>query len=297
MIKRLLAQIFIITLYLLSWLPLKPLRKIARYVGIKLIKYDNRTINTINRNIELCFPHLSKKERAEFVQKRLACMGQTAFEMSYLWLKPVKKLNKLITNEFVNNEFKAVVKDNESIIVLVPHIGNWEMTNIYLSQFRQVTAMFKPLKNATVNRFVLKARERSGSLLLPTTGKGMGKIITALKQDNGLVIFLPDQVPSSHSAGVFAPLFGHEAFTMTLAHKLALKTKARVFIGAAFQRENGFAVSIRPISDGFYSLSPEESAKALNQEIENVVLEAPTQYQWEYKRYRAQPNKGASLYK
>jgi Kdo2-lipid IVA lauroyltransferase/acyltransferase len=297
LIKRLLAQIFIITLYLLSWLPLKPLRKIARYVGIKLIKYDNRTINTIHRNIELCFPHWTKKERDEFVQKRLACMGQTAFEMSHLWLKPVNKLTKLITNEFTNDEFKAVVKDNESIIVLVPHIGNWEMTNIYLSQFRQVTAMFKPLKNSTVNRFVLKARERAGSLLLPTTGKGMGKIIKALQQDNGLVIFLPDQVPSSNTAGVFAPLFGHEAFTMTLAHKLALKTKARVFIGAAFQRENGFAVSISPISDQFYSALPEESSKALNQDIERVVLEAPAQYQWEYKRYRAQPNKGTSLYK
>ena len=106
--------------------------------------------------------------------------------------------------------------------------------------------MYKPLKEPGLNRFIRAARERFNSVLVPTNNTGIRQIIRVLKRQ-AMVGFLPDQVPEENMGGVFAPLFGHQAYTMTLAHKCDLKTKSKVFIGTAYQVKKGFAVRMIPI--------------------------------------------------
>jgi len=217
--------------------------------------------------------------------------------MSHIWVKPVTTLNQSLLNEFDNSVFESCANSSESMIVLAPHIGNWEMANIYLNQQRPLTAMFQPLSNPKLNNFILNARQRVGSILVPTNSKGVAKMKKTLVEKSGMVAFLPDQVPVSGPGGVFAPFFHHQALTMTLAHKLALKTGVKVFICVVYQRENGFAVCVEPINEAFYSSDAVQAASALNKDIEKMILRAPEQYQWEYKRYREQPEGVLSPYK
>ena len=223
-------------------------------------------------------------------------MCQTLFEMSHIWVKSPDEIQKYVIPLYDNALFETAVTSEKGIIVLAPHIGNWEMMNVYLSQFRTLTVMYRPLKDPALNRFIRVARERFNSILVPTNNKGIIQIVRALKS-KGLVGLLPDQVPEENVGGVFAPLFGHQAYTMTLAHKLALKTKSTVFIGTAFQSDNGFSVKMEPLGANFYSEDHLIAAACLNEAIEKAILHDPIQNQWEYKRYRVQPNGKKSLYK
>lgn len=280
----------------LSLFKLESLRKVAQFLGPKLLCKNKRTTDAIEKNLQLCLPELTKEQRQVFTKNRLANMCQTLFEMSHIWIKPLDQVKQYLLPVYDNSVFESAVRGKSGIIVLVPHIGNWEMMNVYLSQFRTLTAMYRPLKEPGLDRFIRHARERSDSALVPTNTQGIIQIIRALKQQ-GLVGFLPDQVPEEGVGGVFSPLFGHQAYTMTLAHKLALKTKSKVFIGTAYQCEHGFSVKVDPIEQDFYLEDINIATTCLNKAIEKAILLHPVQNQWEYKRYRVQPNGQESLYK
>ncbi|TYK64289.1 lysophospholipid acyltransferase family protein [Colwellia echini] len=279
-----------------SLFKLKSLRKAAVFVGPLLLSKNRRTTEAIDKNLQFSFPDMSEEERKVFTKNRLICMCQTLFEMSHTWIKSPETLKNYLHATYDNAAFESEIASNNGIMVLVPHIGNWEMMNVYLTQFRTLTAMYKPLKDPSLDNFIRNARQRFNSQLVPTNSKGIIKIIKTL-QAEGMVAFLPDQVPEENVGGVFAPLFGHQAYTMTLAHKLALKTKCRVFIGTAYQTEQGFTPRVEPIGDDFYCQDAVVAARCLNMAIEEAILLQPIQNQWEYKRYRLQPEGRKSLYK
>ena len=280
----------------LSLFKLQHLRKASIFFGPLLLSRNKRTTDAIEKNLRLSLPELTEEERKAFIKDRLSRMCQTLFEMSHIWVKPPNKLLTYLDETSDNTTFEALVASDKGIMVLIPHIGNWEMMNAYLSQYRRLTAMYRPLKEPRLNHFIRDARERFNSLLVPTNSKGIIKIIQALKAE-GMVAFLPDQVPEENVGGVFAPLFEHQAYTMTLAHKLTLKTKCQVFIGTAYQTETGFMPTVLPIGEDFYSDDPVVAATCLNKTIEKTILLHPVQNQWEYKRYRVQPEGRQSLYK
>jgi KDO2-lipid IV(A) lauroyltransferase len=287
--------ILIVILRFLSLFSLKRLRSWAKFLGPWLLSKDKRTMAVIERNLSLCFPHLTEQQRNELRQQRLIYMCQTFFEMSHIWTKSPEQVKSYLIAKYDNSLFEQQASSDGGIIILAPHVGNWEMMNFYLSQFRPLTAMYQPPKAKKLERFIRLAREKAGSVLVPTNNKGVIRIIRALKK-NGMVAFLPDQVPDKNSGAVFAPFFNHSAYTMTLAHKLALKTNAKVFVGVAYQNEQGFSVNIEPVADSFYDNDAEVSARCLNKAVEQAVLYKPEQNQWEYKRYKRQPNDEKSLY-
>jgi KDO2-lipid IV(A) lauroyltransferase len=102
---------------------------------------------------------------------------------------------------------------------------------------------------------------------------------------------LPDQQPRK-DGGVFVPFFGIQAFTMTLLPKLALKTQATVIFAHAQRRSDGagFDIVFSPADSAIYHADPVISATAMNKSVERCVMAAPSQYQWEYKRFRSRPD-------
>lgn len=290
-----LGTLFIYLLRFLGIFPFAIVQSLGAFIGRHIIKRNKRTVNAIDINLKLCLPEKSDSERLSIRNARLQHMGQTAFEMSHLWIKPKAQILSLLKQGKADNaEFEAAVKSEQGVLVLAPHLGHWEMMNYYLAQFRPLTAMYRPVEDSeTLDNFIRTARERAGSQLAPTNRKGVMMLMKALKA-SGLVGILPDQVPQA-GGGVFAPFYGQQAYSMTLTTQLASKTGAKVFIGAAFRVKGGYEVIMKPVDEGFYSEDVEESVAAMNRSIELLAEHDVEQYQWEYKRFRKQPD-GPSLY-
>ena len=100
---------------------------------------------------------------------------------------------------------------------------------------------------------------------------------------------LPDQVPPP-SGGEFAPFFGVPALTMTLLNRLQQKTGAAVVIGYARRVDGGFRIVFRAAASGIDSEDLGTGLAALNHCVELTALDAIEQYQWEYKRFKRQPD-------
>ena len=83
-----------------------------------------------------------------------------------------------------------------------------------------------------------------------------------------------------------APFFGHPALTMTLAQKLARRADAQILMASVARVNEGFSVTIEPVDPRAKSEDEVEAATALNAAVERVVERDPSQYQWEYKRFK-----------
>jgi KDO2-lipid IV(A) lauroyltransferase len=110
-------------------------------------------------------------------------------------------------------------------------------------------------------------------------------------QSGEIIAVLPDQVPADES-GMYAPFFGVPALTMTLVSKLTQRTGAKVFCGFAqrLPKGKGFKVVLQEANPAVFSNNLEESITGLNESVEHSVELAVAQYQWEYKRFRRQPD-------
>src|SRR5690606_41852744 len=102
----------------------------------------------------------------------------------------------------------------------------------------------------------------------------------------------PDENPTGDRSGGYIPFFGRRAFTMTLAYKLIRNPACRAIFAYARRVPDGFDLIFRAPPDEIYSEGLLTSLSALNKGVEDLVLEAPAQYQWEYKRFK-KTDKGA----
>jgi Kdo2-lipid IVA lauroyltransferase/acyltransferase len=146
-------------------------------------------------------------------------------------------------------------------------------------------------RQAWLRDWVAKARARPGLRTAPTSASGIRQLLRALKQGE-CVGLLPDQVPPE-GQGLWLPFLGREAYTMTLAARLAQQTGASVLLawGERLALGRGFRVHVRPLPAPLAG-DTGQAATQINQAIEGLILACPTQYLWGYARFK-QPRQAA----
>ena len=267
-------------------MPLFLRRYLAKIVTVYLLVIPNQFAKITKLNVELAYPELSEKQRLRLVRASLADLGQKFFSLINTWVRPVSDSYQLVKATRGLTTFKRV-SANKPTLILLPHIGNWELFGVWLTQHTSYTAMFRPLRVNDISEMVREARERGGNVLVPATTKGVRQIWKRLSQAE-TVIILPDQVPKS-GEGVYAPFFGHSVLTPVLPYRLALSAGAEVFVGAAVRVGHHYEIMLKHLKKPFLS-EQEQWLLMMNAEIEALVRQFPNQYQWEYRRFRNAPD-------
>ncbi len=258
-----------------------------------LIPNDMRRVTRIN--IETCFPDKPRSWQNRLVRHSLQQTAITACEMGAVWSKPVAaSLDRIHGVEGVEL-LESALNDGKGVVVLAPHLGNWEVLGIYLASRFPITNLYQPPAQQAMHQLIHAARTRQGSKLAPTTRRGVIQIVKALR--NGEVTgILPDQEPDRGSGGEFVPFFGKKALTGTLIPKLASEGNAVAIGGFCLREKGGYRVIFRPVHEGIRSSDLKTAAACMNRSIEHYIMECPEQYQWEYKRFKRRPRGEEKLY-
>ncbi|MES2604521.1 MAG: lysophospholipid acyltransferase family protein [Pseudomonadota bacterium] len=279
----------ILFLRLLALLPLN----VARALGLMMAKLcwwtRRRMARTTLANISLCFPQLDALQRAALAQQSLRHTFQTITETGAIWLWPADETLGLVTAVEGLGLLQAAKAANKGVLVLAPHLGNWEIFGLYLNVCGcgQSSQLYQAPDSPALDKLIFKARSRAGARMVATDNKGVGELLKSLRAGE-IVGILPDQVPPS-SGGEFAPFFGIPALTMTLFNRLQQKTGATVVLGYAKREAEGFRIIFCQPAAAIYSEEMPVAVAGLNATIEAAVQQAPEQYQWEYKRFKRQP--------
>lgn len=280
-----------------SLLPNRAAQGLGSIVGRLLHRYNQREKNVAVVNIARCFPELSADEQQQMVKETLIENSKTLLEIPRIFRKGGQYAIDLITEVEGLSHYHQAIDDGNGVILLAPHLGNWELTVHYLNQFSPITAMFAPPKHAFLNEIMRKGRQSSGATLVPADGTGVRAQLKHLKQ-GGVIGILPDQNPKHGHAGVFAPFMGHDAYTMLLVNSLSKRTKATILLTFAerLKAGNGYKLHVMPAPLGMDANDELLAATVLNQGVEACVRVAPAQYQWTYKRFVVRPDGVSSPY-
>ena len=102
--------------------------------------------------------------------------------------------------------------------------------------------------------------------------------------------YTPD-IDAGRRNSVFAPFFGIPTATLTTTSRLAARTDAIVLPTFFYRNANGqgYRVVFKAPLENFPSGNDEIDAIHLNAAIEQAVRIAPTQYLWQYKRFKTRP--------
>lgn len=288
---RLVSGLFLCTARWLARRDLAAVHRFGERLGALLNVVPNEARTITERNLSWVNPQL---EQPVTSREALIELGKTAAEFGPMWQWDAARMAPLIVDIQGQAHMDAALAAGKGVLLLAPHLGNWELLGWYLGRHYPTTSMYEPPYFSGIDGFMRAGRERSGATLVPTDVTGVRALLRALKH-NQVAAILPDQAPDS--GYVFADFFGRPARTMTLAHKLVQRSGASTIM--AFMERlpdaQGYRLHYLPGPDLTHD-KPHIAARALNEAVERCVQIAPAQYQWSYKRWRKPPADMSDLY-
>lgn len=278
-------------------LPLRGAQFIGKWLGLLAWKLGGKSRKVTDINIDICLPELSEHQKQQLSRDSMVHTGMTALEIPLMWEWPVDKCLGLIKETEGLELVDEALATGKGLILLAPHLGNWELAGLFFSSRYKMAALYSPPHIKEFEDYMIRVRGRLGSELVRGDRKGLMRLMGILKE-GGVAGILPDQSPRGKT-NAYAPFFGMEVMTMTLVGKLVQKTGANVLVTYAQRLPNGegFKILVTPAEPGIGADDAVAGATALNQSVEKVVRMAPEQYQWEYKRMRHRPPGNPNPYK
>lgn len=273
---------------LMAVLPLSVNRALGACVGQLLWLCNSRARQVTLKNLQLCFPELGDAQVRALARQSLMETSKTGAEAGAIWHRDYAWLQSKMVEVEGEELLRRELAVGKGLLVLAPHHGNWEVVAPYLANIAPLTAMYQPLKSAAMDKLILSGRSKLNISMAPTNRKGVMMLLKALKQGT-IVGILPDQVPDRDAAGGVAPFFGQPALTIGLIHGLIQRTGCRVVSVFAQRVRGGFKMVVLDVDPAIHSENEITSLAGMNASVEACVRRAPTQYQWEYKRFRRLP--------
>lgn len=263
---------------LLSFLPLRLLHLLGACLGC--LAYWASPTYRRNLRANLAQAGLSPALRG----RAAAEAGKQGLELARIWLKSLEEANAQVAEVIGWEHVEAARAAGRGIVYLTPHLGCFEITAQYLSAFGDITVLYRPPKQAWLQRLIEGGRRRAQLHLAPADLSGVRSLIKALKRGQAVGL-LPDQAPKT-GEGVWLDFFGRPAYTMTLAARLT-ETGAVTLMtwGERLPGGRGYRIHFSPLRQPLDG-DTVTRAQQINHEVEHLIRACPAQYLWGYNRYK-----------
>ena len=279
-------------LLLLAFVPFRLRDKLAGKLGIWIGHKAKKQRTRAQTNLQYCFPHWTEQQREQVIDKMFAVVAQVMFGIGEIAIRSKKHLQK--RSEFIGLEHIEQAKaEGKNIILMVPHGWAIDASGIILhTQGMPMTSMYNPHRNPLVDWLWTITRQRFGGKM-HARQNGIKPFLNHVRKGE-MGYYLPDEDFGAEQS-VFVDFFGTYKATLPGLNKMAKLSKAVVI--PMFPRYNAeagkYEMEIHPAMN--LSDDPEQSARAMNEEIESFVTPKPEQYVWILQLLRTRKD-GEDLY-
>jgi KDO2-lipid IV(A) lauroyltransferase len=293
---RLSTLLLLAILWLLSRLPLQVLTLLGRGIGhLSWWLVGSRRAVAL-RNLELCLPELSDRQRHDIAREHFALVGRGLLEHGMSWYASRERLTRLV---HVEGDVGLADRSERPVMWLVPHFIALDIAGVavQLFQSRPVVSVYQPQSNAAFDAALLRGRQRFGKgVRLYSRFESTRSVMRAVRDGHGF-FNLPDMDFGPRDAA-FVPFFGVPAATLLAPSRLAraLDMVVQPVVAELLPRGQGYRVRFLEPLSGFPSDDPYADTVRMNQWIEQEVRRLPEQYLWVHKRFKTRPPGEPSLY-
>ncbi|MEO8647739.1 MAG: lysophospholipid acyltransferase family protein [Acidobacteriota bacterium] len=256
------------------------------------------------RNLEIAFPDADEAERRRLTKGAFVNLGRILGDMSQFPKLTPAEIER--TFEFrISAElwtlYEQGKRDKRGIIIVSPHLGNWEMLVFAWSAlYEPMSYLARALDNPLIEDLTVRLRTRFGNR--PINKKNSAQTAIRVLRSGGILGILAD-VNAHPKEGVFVPFFGVPACTSTGVATLALRTNALIIPLCGVwdaDAEKYAAVHgriIEPVSTGDRQADIASTTALFTAEVEKLVREYPDQWLWIHKRWKTRPPGEPEFYK
>jgi KDO2-lipid IV(A) lauroyltransferase len=288
-------------LRLLGLLPRPAAIALGRALGRVAYWLPGKLRHTGERNLEMAFPEMSRRERRRLVRECFDSLGRLLGEFSQFPRATPETLRKLIEYDQVGlAHLREAEKNHRGVIFLTGHIGSWEMLSFGWSALEYpISFLVRPIDNPLIEQMIEKVRTRFGNRAIDK--KSAARQALRVLREGGTLGVLSDLNTQPHE-GVFVPFFGRLACTTAGIATLALKTDAVVIPTVAVwdkTRRRYFFHGDPPVElvrTGDHQQDIEINTARFAAAIERLVRLYPDQWLWIHKRWKTRPPGEPDLY-
>lgn len=290
-------------------LPRKAALRVGVFIGGLGYRYAAGLRRVALRNLEIAFPEKSMLEREAIARGSFESLGRVLGELTRFPGATRESLSDLIEFQFDTEEskmsadriaFEAERATGRGIILIGPHLGNWEVGVFAYSAFREpLTYLARPLDNPLIEDLTVRLRSRFGNRAIDKNNSVTKAI--AILRGGGVLGVLPD-VNVLHRDGVFVPFFGTLACTTSGVAMMAMRTNAMIVPMCCVwnnetQKYNVFYGNlVEASSTGDRHRDVQETTAAFTAEMEKFIRAYPEQWLWIHKRWKSRPPGEKELY-
>tara|TARA_B100001250_G_scaffold226896_1_gene194686 strand:+ start:26 stop:835 length:810 start_codon:yes stop_codon:yes gene_type:complete len=244
------------------------------------------------KNLTIAFSGLAEHELDLLAKESYKETLKSFYETIYTWSRSSKKI--ILETKKINNRFLFNNPEQESgLIIFALHNRSIDFLLRWISSQRTHTSLYKKIKLKPIDKFVKKFREEGNCKMVETGIGGVKTILNSLEK-NQMTCMASDQVPA-RGLGVYSKFFGHECYSFALAPKLAKKSNKQILLSyLSYEKDIGHIINFKKPSAEIYS---DNGVDIMNAEMEHEIKKSPTEYSWEYKKFRRLSQEPKDIYK
>lgn len=275
-----------IVLKLLSRLPLRVLYALtdALYVIIYHIWRFRRTLSV--SNVRNSFPDKAAAETAAIASQSYRNACSLIAEVLKGASIDAAELRKRVR---INNLaiLEPWIKSGQPVVLLASHHCNWEwlLLESCIELGISVDAVYKPLRVAAIDRFMLEARSRFGGNPIPVKNF----LMEVMKRRKGarIIALVADQTPLAGEEKHWTRFLSQDTAFFVGADKIARMLRAPVFFVGMHRVKRGYyEADLQQLSAPPYSREGTDIIERYARVAETHIAKYPADWLWMYRKWK-----------
>lgn len=284
----------IAALYLATLLPYPLIRRIGFTLGRLFMRIGKRRVKIAERNLELCFPDMSREARAQILQENFESTGMAVMETGMAWFWPDWRVKKIFQVEGLEHMRQAQA-EQRGVLLIGVHFLTLELGARVFGMYNPGVGVYRPNDNPLMDWLQTWGRLRSNKYMVDR--KDVKGMIRALRAGE-IIWYAPDHDYGPRRS-VFVPLFAVDKAATTTGTSILMQAADPALVAFAPIRNkdgSGYRLVISPAIQGFPMDDEVAAAAFMNRVVEKEILRAPGQYMWLHRRFKTRPEGESSLY-
>ncbi len=272
--------------FLIGILPFWVLYLFSDFLRFVLLNITGYRKAVVEDNLRKCFPEKDDSEIKRLIRlsyKNLADITVESFKGFTMSDRQIVSRHKVIKPEMLDQFSEA----GRGVILLPNHYCNWEWGAMSPSlQFKhQIVALYKPLSNKYIDRFVRKNRSRTGAFL--GSIYKTAEIFEERKDEITGYVMASDQSPSNVKKSIWVDFLGRDTAFLHGPEMYARKYNTPVvFVDIQRVKRGFYTMDLTVISDQSKETKPGEITTTYAKLLEAVIQKKPENWLWSHKRWK-----------
>ncbi len=274
-------------LRLICLLPHRVALAIGDVLGRLMHAIGARRRAIVRRNIELCFPDLSSRERDAMALEHFKALGKMLIEMGLGRWASDRHLLSIMKLQGLEN-IKSALDTGKGVILLSAHFTTLEiMGRVLALNIPPFDAVYRKNRSEFMTELQRSGRERSAETTIEK--RDIKKMVRSLRSGRA-VWYAPDQSYNRKGAEIL-PFFGVPALHTTATSTLARLGDALVV--PFFPRrlaDSTYELTLLPAFEGFPSGDAKADTERYIEVLEAHIRKCPEQYFWVHRKFKSLPD-------